>query len=67
MDGMDVGFDQRRAWLDELLALRHLWPWQVAIVQALAEELGQPVVIYDKPLHGGDWRQRQEDACSTKQ
>lgn len=54
--------DQRRAWLDELLAKRHLWPGQVALVQTLADELGVPVVIMDKPLSwdGGEWKQRQE-------
>ena len=53
-------FDARRAWLDELLSLRHLWPWQVLQVLALAEELGVAVVIADKPLNGGEWRRRQE-------
>lgn len=55
-------FDQRRAYLNELFAMPHLWPWQVATVQALAEELGVPVVIVDKPLswNGGDWKVRQE-------
>ena len=45
-------FDQRRAWLDELLSLPHLWPWQVLQVQALAEELGVPVRIFDRTM---DW------------
>lgn len=45
-------FDQRRAWLDELLRLPHLWPWQVVQVQALAAELNVPVRIYDRAL---DW------------
>ena len=45
-------FDQRRAWLDELLRLPHLWPWQVVQVMALAEELGVQVVIVDRVL---DW------------
>lgn len=47
-----VEFDQRRAWLDELLAKRHLWPSQVAMVRVLAEELGVEVVIVDRTL---DW------------
>ena len=45
-------FDQRRAWLDELLSRKHLWPEQVALVQALAEEMGVQVVIVDRAL---DW------------
>jgi hypothetical protein len=55
-------FDQRRAWLDELLRLPHLWPWQVVQVQALAEELGVQVVIWDKALswNGGEWKRRGE-------
>ena len=57
-------FDQRRAWLDELLSLPHLWPWQVVQVQALAEELGVEVVIYDRAADWNyqinEWRQRQE-------
>jgi hypothetical protein len=51
-------FDQRQAWLDELLSQPHLWPDQVVQVQALAEELGVEVVIVDKPLVGGDWKRR---------
>ena len=43
-------FDQRRAWLDELLAKRHLWPAQVLQAKALAEELGVRVVIVDRAL-----------------
>jgi len=58
--------DQRRVWLDELLALRHLWPSQVAVVRLLAEELGVKVAIYDKPLNGGDWRQREEVQGGTE-
>lgn len=56
--------DQRRAWLDELLRLPHLWPSQVAVVKMLAEELGVKVVIMDKPLSwdGGEWKQRGDDA-----
>jgi len=57
-------FDARRAWLDELLSLAHLWPWQVAQVMALAEELGVAVVIADKQVDWNyqinDWRVRQE-------
>lgn len=45
-------FDARRAWFEELLALPHLWPWQVAQVQALAEELGVTVTIWDRRV---DW------------
>ena len=45
-------FDQRRAWLDELLRLPHLWPEQVAMVRSLAEELGVAVEIFDRAL---DW------------
>lgn len=65
---MDVDgrqFDQRRAWLDELMGLRHLWPWQVAQVLALAEELGVEVVIYDRPVdwnwETGRWTRRDGD------
>jgi len=54
-------FDARRAWLDELLSLRHLWPHQVAVVRMLAEELGVMVAIYGKPLNGGDWQVRRHD------
>ncbi len=59
---MATQFDQRRVWLDELLALRHLWPHQVAQAQALAEELGVELVIVDKPLswNGGEWKARGE-------
>lgn len=57
---MAEAFDQRRVWLDELLAQRHLWPHQVAVVRVLAEEMGVTVAIYDKPLNGGDWQVRQE-------
>lgn len=39
-------FDQRRAWLDELLALPHLWPGQVETVRALAAELGVQVHVW---------------------
>jgi len=57
-------FNARRAWLDELLSLQHLWPWQVAQVLALAEELGVRVQIYDKMADWNyqinEWRQRQE-------
>ena len=65
MDGMDVGFDQRRAWFDELLRLPHLWPWQVVQVMALAEELGVTVAIMDKKADWNyainDWRLREVD------
>jgi hypothetical protein len=54
-------FDQRRAFLEDLLSRRHLWPWQVTQVAALAEELGIEVVIYDKPLVGGEWKVRNDD------
>ena len=57
---MDAQFNQRRAYLDELLSKRHLWPEQVAVVRMLAEELAVEVVIADKPLNGGEWRRRQE-------
>lgn len=57
-------FDQRRAWLDELLARRHLWPEQVAMVRSLAEELGVQVVIYDRLMDWNwsisQWMARQE-------
>jgi len=57
-------FNARRAWLDELLSLAHLWPWQVVQVLALAEELGVRVRIYDKMADWNyqinEWRQRQE-------
>lgn len=39
-------FDQRRAWLDELLARRDLSPAQEETVRELAAELGVPVVFY---------------------
>lgn len=55
---MAENFDPRRAMLDELLARRHLWPAQVAVVKMLAEELGVEVIIVDKPLNGGDWKRR---------
>lgn len=45
-------FDQRRAYLDELLSRPHLWPGQVAQAQGLAEELGVRIVIVDK---AADW------------
>lgn len=57
---MSSSIDFRRVWLDELLALPHLWPHQVAQMQALAEELGVEVLIVDKSLswNGGDWKPR---------
>lgn len=51
-------FDQRRVWLDELLAKPHLWPSQVATLKVLAAELDIEVRIYDKDLIDGQWRQR---------
>ena len=56
----DPEFDQRRAYLDELLSLPHLWPEQVAMVRSLADEKGVRVVICDKELGYGDWRQREQ-------
>ena len=53
---MSSSIDFRRVWLDELLALPHLWPH----VQALAQELGVEIVIVDKPLVGGEWKRRGE-------
>lgn len=38
-------FDPRRVWLEELLALPHLWPEQVAQVRVLAAECGVEVVF----------------------
>lgn len=55
---MSSSTDFRRVWLDELLRLPHLWPHQVAQVQALAEELNVKLVIVDKPLGGGEWKAR---------
>jgi hypothetical protein len=57
-----TAFDQRRAWLDELLAKPHLWPSQVAVLKLLAAELGVEVHIYDLELswNGGRWRRRTE-------
>jgi len=43
---MQVEVDQRRAWLDELLAKRHLWPSQVTVVRMLAAELGVEIEIW---------------------
>lgn len=40
-------FDQRRAWLDQLMSLPHLWPGQVEAVRVLAAELGINVRIYN--------------------
>ena len=55
-------FDQRRAYLEELLSRPHLWPAQVAQVVALAEELGIEVVIYDRTIDWNyainDWQRR---------
>ena len=52
-------FDQRRAWLDELLAKAHLWPAQVAVVKMLAQEMGVEVRFYrlelNEPAKG--WRE----------
>lgn len=58
----ETQFDQRRAWLDELLAKPHLYPEQIALVRSLAEELDISVVIIDKRLswNGGQWQVRQE-------
>lgn len=55
----DERFDQRRAWLDELLAKRHLWPNQVAIVRILAEELGVEIRIFEMDLNApaDGWRE----------
>lgn len=56
---MDVEFNQRRAWLDELLSLQHLWPAQVAVVKMLAQEMGVEVRFYrlelNEPAKG--WRE----------
>lgn len=55
----ETQFDQRRAWLDELLAKRHLWPSQVAVLRVLAQELGVEVKIFrlelNAPAEG--WRE----------
>ena len=55
----ETQFDQRRAWLDELLAKRHLWPHQVAVVRLLAQEMGIEVRFFqmelNEPLKG--WRE----------
>lgn len=48
----EAQFNPRRVWFDELLALPHLWPEQVAMVRSLAEELGVAVEIFDRAL---DW------------
>lgn len=54
--------DQRRAWLDELLALRHLWPAQVAVAKMLAEELGVEIKIWRLDLNqcGQGWQEVQD-------
>lgn len=44
--GVSSSFEPRRVWLEELLALPHLWPEQVAQVRALAAELGVEVVLW---------------------
>ena len=47
----ETHFDQRRAWLDELMARPHLWPAQVEIVRRLAEELGVEVRFWRLDLN----------------
>lgn len=57
--GWDVG--NLTAWgLDELLAKRHLWPHQVAIVKMLAEELGVEVRFFEMALNAPQrqWNER---------
>jgi len=56
----ETEFDQRRAWLDELLAKRHLWPHQVAVVKMLAEELGVEVRFFEMALNAPQrqWNER---------
>lgn len=51
-------FDQRRAWLDDLLSKPHLWPAQVQIVKLLAAELAIPVTFYRLSLNdpGAGWK-----------
>lgn len=55
----ETQFDQRRAWLDELLAKRHLWPSQVAVLRVLAEELGVEVKVFRLELNAPakGWRE----------
>lgn len=55
----ETQFDQRRAWLDELLAKRHLWPAQEQIVLTLAAELGVEVKLYRLELnrYGKGWQE----------
>lgn len=55
----ETQLDQRRAWLDELLAKRHLWPGQVATVKMLAEELGVEVRIFELDMNApaDGWRE----------
>jgi hypothetical protein len=55
----ETQFDQRRVWLDELLAKRHLWPSQVAVVRMLAAELGVEVRVFQLGLNEPEagWRE----------
>ena len=48
---MSSPFEPRRVWLEELLALPHLWPEQVAQVRALAAEVGVEVVLWRYELN----------------
>lgn len=60
MDGNDGrDFDQRRAWLDELMSRPHLWPGQVETVKLLAQELGVEVRFYQLDLNepAKGWRE----------
>jgi len=56
----EQSFDPRRAWLEDLLTLPHLWPEQVATVRRLADTLGIKIVIYERSLTSDNWRQRPE-------
>lgn len=60
---MSSSFDPRRVWLEELLALPHLWPGQVAQVRALAAELGVEVRFWryalNEPARG--WQEVDRD------
>lgn len=44
-------FDQRRDWLDRLLALPHLWPGQVETVRILAAELKVHLTDQETKMH----------------
>lgn len=52
-------FDQRRAWLDDLLSRPHLWPSQVETVKLLAAELSVELRLFQLDLNNtqAGWRE----------